>query len=114
MDKLIIIISAVVGALGVVLLWLLIRAGYIKEVKGVLLYFVTQAEKDFGGKTGKLKKSAVLVWIYEKMPKLIRLFISSEQFGSLIDTAADELTKYLASNTAAAAIVNGEDKEGAE
>jgi glycine/D-amino acid oxidase-like deaminating enzyme len=108
-DWMIIVLALCGGVAGVFTLWYLIRKGYVKEVKGVLLYFVTQAEQLFGGKTGRLKRAAVLAWIYEKMPSALKLFISADAIGVLIDEAVEEMKKYLQSNGAAAAIVSGED-----
>lgn len=99
------IIFSVIALVCLIVLWILIRMGFVNEVNKILLYFVTQAEREFGGKTGKLKKAAVLAWIYERMPSMARLFISSNYFGILIDAAVEEMKKYLESNTQAADIV---------
>lgn len=104
----IVVLAILAGISGIIVLWQLIRAGYVEEVKAVLLYFVTKAEQMFGGKTGKLKRAAVLAWIYEKMPAIVRFFITSEAFGTMIDEAVEEMKRYLQSNANAAAIVSGE------
>lgn len=111
-ERMIVAIAIIAGIAGVIALWQLIRAGYVKEVKEVLLYFVTQAEQAFGGKTGKLKRAAVLAWIYEKMPAQMRFFITAEQLGWFIDEAVDGMKHYLSTNSAAAAIVTGEKGDG--
>lgn len=108
MEKILWLICAAIVILALVCIWFLIRSGYVKEVKSVLLYFVTQAEQFFGGKTGKLKKAAVISWVYEKLPNIIRFFISSEEMSYLIENAVEDMKKYLAENTAAAALVTKE------
>lgn len=82
-----------------------IKAGYEKQVKQFLLYLVIKAEKEFGGSTGELKFAAVASWIYEKLPSIARIFISSADIEDLIEDAVIVMKKYLAENEKAKAIV---------
>ena len=82
-----------------------IKAGYEKQIKQFLLYLVIKAEKEFGGSTGALKFSAVASWIYEKLPSVARIFVSSADIEDLIEDAVILMKEYLAENESAKAIV---------
>lgn len=73
-----------------------IKKGYIKQVKQGLLALVIQAEKMYGGKTGQLKFAAVATWIYEKLPAIARIFLTSQDIENLIEDAVIEMKEYLA------------------
>lgn len=87
-----------------------IRVGYKKQVKQMLLYLVTKAEKEFGGGTGQIKFAAVVSWIYERLPAIARLFLTADTIGKLIETAVTKMKEYLAANNEAAKLVEGEIK----
>ena len=82
-----------------------IKAGYEKQIKQFLLYLVIKAENEFGGSTGALKFSAVASWIYEKLPSVARIFVSSADIEDLIEDAVIAMKEYLAENESAKAIV---------
>lgn len=88
-----------------------IKAGYEKQIKQFLLYLVIKAEKEFGGSTGELKFAAVASWIYEKLPSVARIFISSNDIEELIEDAVVIMKKYLAENEKAKAIVENTIKQ---
>lgn len=56
-------------------------------INAMLLSFVTIAEKEFGAGTGALKKSQVVTAVYERLPSIMRLFISEATVSKLIDNA---------------------------
>lgn len=99
MANMIVILIVLIG------LFIGIKAGYEKQIKQFLLYLVVKAEKEFGGKTGELKFAAVASWIYEKLPAIARIFISSDNIEELIEEAVELMKKYLAENENAKAIV---------
>ena len=74
---------------------ILIKRGYKKQIKQCLLYLVTNAEKEYGGKTGKLKFSKVSNDIYSYLPSLAKMFISSKMIEELINKAVEEMEEYL-------------------
>lgn len=96
------IIAVVIVLIGVILG---IRCGYIKQVKQGLLYLVCKAEEIYGGGTGTLKYAYVANEIYKILPSLARLFISVDTIDDLIETAVDEMKKYLAENEKAKAVI---------
>ena len=83
-----------------------IRCGYIKQVKQGLLYLVCKAEEIYGGGTGTLKYAFVANEIYKLLPSLARLFISVDTIDDLIETAVEEMKKYLSENEKAKAVVS--------
>ena len=71
------------------ILIMLYKRGRIGIVKKVLFALVTQAEKEFGSGTGELKKSAVVQWVYEKLPKVVTWFITSKEIEDLIESVLE-------------------------
>lgn len=69
----------------------------INDVKQWLLYAVTEAEKDLGSGTGKLKLRQVYDLFLQRFPIVSRM-ISFEQFGQYVDDALDEMKRILAGN----------------
>lgn len=92
----------------IAILIILFRIGQKKKIKQMLLYFVTIAERDFGGGTGELKFSAVSTWIYEKMPTLAKVLFTKKQIDQLIEEAVEWMKMYLATNDKAKAKVTAE------
>lgn len=69
----------------------------LNKVKEWLLYAVTQAEKDLGGGTGKIKLRYVYDKFLIKFPYLIQV-ISFEDFEILVDQTLIQFRALLSSN----------------
>lgn len=78
----------------------LYKHGSVEVVKKVLFSLVSRAEKEFGSGTGELKKAAVIGWIYEKLPKIVTVFITPKEIERLIESVLEYAKKKWASNTA--------------
>lgn len=94
-------ILLIIGALTVyaVLRFLKLTPGkQIKKVKAALLYMVTEAEREFKSKTGRIKRSMVWEWLVERFP-IVTLFLTEEQYDELLNKALEEFRKMLESNT---------------
>lgn len=79
----------------------------LAKVREWLLFAVTEAEKDLGAGTGKLKLRCVYDMFVAKFPWLVKA-VSFELFGELVDDALEEMRNLLASNRAVAQFVAGE------
>lgn len=77
-----------------------------KRIVNILFGLAAEAERAYGSKTGKIKKSQVIAWFYKRYP-VMGAFISEETLGNKIDEAAAELTTYLKDNPEAAANLLG-------
>lgn len=77
-------------------------------INAMLLSFVTIAEKEFGAGTGALKKSQVVTAVYERLPSIMRLFISEATVSKLIDNAVKEAKVKWKENSRLAEIIGGE------
>lgn len=77
-------------------------------INAMLLSFVTIAEKEFSAGTGALKKSQVVTAVYERLPSIMRLFISEATVSKLIDNAVQEAKVKWKENTRLAEIISGE------
>ena len=75
----------------------------IEAVRRSMLYFVTEAEKEYGGGTGALKRAKVFAEIFKQYPILAQ-FANVEAVTSLIDYFIDdnlvELRELLENNEA--------------
>jgi hypothetical protein len=97
-----------IAMLGVaVIMFILARVGYKRQVSEILFYLVVLAEKQFGGGTGEIKFSAVTTWIYEKMPVVLHLLFTQQEIGNLIELAVTRMKEYLAQNQKASEQVTG-------
>lgn len=82
----------------------------IDKVKNWLLWACTQAEKIYGGGTGKLKLAYVYDIFVGKFP-FLQAVIPFSVFSKLVDAALESM-KSMLSNANIAAIVRGEDDGG--
>lgn len=79
----------------------------LSKVREWLLWAVTEAEKDLGGGTGKLKLRQVYDLFVTRFPWLAKL-VSFELFSDLVDDALDDMREMLDTNQAVKAFVEGE------
>ena len=80
-DSVLVVLIALVGLI------ILYKRGEVGIIKEILFALVTKAEQEFGGGTGELKKAAVVEWLYDKLPAILRLFIGQKEIDNLIDEA---------------------------
>ena len=69
-------------------LFVVLRAYFVKEIgylKADIFSLVTDAEEIYGGKTGKLKLNFVVKKVYEKMPVIIRTFLTEKKLEKIIE-----------------------------
>lgn len=79
----------------------------IKQVKEWLLYAVTEAEKELGSKTGKLKLRYVFDMFVQRFPHVSR-FVTFEQFSAWVDEALIVMRTMIRTNNAVKELVEGE------
>lgn len=74
----------------VVLIFLMIML-YVRGEKKLLNYIlyvgITEAEKQYGGKTGQLKKAAVITKIYSVLPVILKFILTEKRISQLIENA---------------------------
>ena len=87
------------------LIVVLVKRGETKVLNKVLFSLVTQAVKQFGGGTGKLKLAAVSDWIYQRIPAVLKLLFSEKDIESMIETALEEAKKAWGNNENIAAYI---------
>ncbi len=71
-----------------------------------LLTAVSEAEKEFGAKTGNLKLHNVYDWFISKFPVFARV-LTFETFGKMVDIALDEMRKAIETNPAFKSYIQG-------
>ena len=79
----------------------------LAKVREWLLWAVTEAEKELGGGTGKLKLRQVYDLFVTRFPWLARI-VPFDLFSSLVDDALEDMRDMLKTNQAVKAHVNGE------
>ncbi|MHB1153581.1 MAG: hypothetical protein ACYCWE_21300 [Eubacteriales bacterium] len=103
-------------ALFAVLVILYIR-GETRLINYILYLGITEAEKQYGSKTGQLKKAAVITKIYTSIPVILKIIITETRLSQLIDKALAYAKKTWAENAAIGTYATGdevEEKEQAE
>lgn len=85
-----------------------IKTGEKKLITSFLFSLVTEAEKQFGTKTGVLKKAAVIQWIYERLPSFVKLLFSEKNLSDLIESALESAKLKWESNPALGEYIAGE------
>ena len=78
----------------------------LDKVREWLLWAVTEAEKELGGGTGKLKLRQVYDLFVTRFPQ-IAMLISFSMFSDLVDEALIEMRKLIKTNEAVQAHVDG-------
>ena len=72
-----------------------------KIIYNILYSLCVKAEKEYGSKTGEIKKKEVIATFYAKYPWL-SFFVSEDQISDMIDQVVSDMTKYFEKNTVAA------------
>lgn len=79
----------------------------LDKVREWLLWAVTEAEKELGGGTGKLKLRQVYDLFVTRFPWLARI-VPFDLFSSMVDDALEDMREMLKTNQAVKAHVSGE------
>ncbi len=76
----------------------LIKTGQTKILKKIAIRLVTEAEGEMGGGTGVFKQAAVIEWLYDKIPTVLKVFFTQKDLEKLVDTVLEEVKKKWESN----------------
>lgn len=90
------------------LIVVLIRRSETAILKKILFGLVTQAEKEYGDGTGKLKLAAVSDWIYQRIPAVLKLLFSQRDIENMIENVLEEAKKAWGTNGNIAAYIEPE------
>ena len=74
------------------------KAAIIENLQQLILGWVTDAEHDLGGGTGKLKASKVAALIYQYIPDDLKPLFTPQEIQDMIDTVLDDAKKYWEKN----------------
>ena len=77
------------------------KVAIIKNLQQLILGWVTDAEHDLGGGTGKLKASKVAALIYQYIPDDLKPLFTPQEIQDMIDTVLDDAKKYWEKNSKA-------------
>ena len=74
------------------------KVAIIKNLQQLILGWVTDAEHDLGGGTGKLKASKVAALIYQYIPDDLKPLFTPQEIQDMIDTVLEDAKKYWEKN----------------
>ena len=80
-DSVLVIIAFILIAI------VLIKRGESGILKNILFNLVTQAEKEYGEGTGKLKYAVVSDWLYQRIPTVLKFLFTSKDIEKMIEDA---------------------------
>ena len=94
------------------------KIAYIKRIltnlAPIALVLVTDAEIQFGGGTGQLKRSYVIDELYKRIPDEYKKYITEDNLDAIINKALEEAEKLWTGNPKVKKIVYGEAPKGVE
>ena len=73
----------------------------------IALVLVTDAEIQFGGETGTLKRSYVIDELYKRIPDEYKKYITEENLDAIIDKVLPEAQKLWSENPAVKSLMEG-------
>lgn len=74
-------------------------SGVLANMYQIALVLVTDAEINFGGGTGPIKKSWVISQLYSMIPEEFKKFVSQEQLSNIVEMALTEAKKLWEENS---------------
>lgn len=76
----------------------LVKRGETKTLNKILFALVTQAEKEFGSSTGKLKLSTVVDALYQRIPAILKFLFTEKELEKMVEDALTAAKKLWADN----------------
>lgn len=83
------------------------KAAVVENLRHIIFGMVTDAEKELGGGTGKLKLSKVSGWVYDKIPDDLKPLFTPEEIQTMIEAALREAQEYWNKNGKAREYIDG-------
>lgn len=77
------------------------KASVIENLQQIIFGLVTDAEKELGGGTGKLKSAKVAGWIYDKIPDELKVLFTPEEIQDMIEAGLQAAQEYWDTNSKA-------------
>lgn len=84
----VVLVTVVIG-----IILYLIKTGQTKILKKIAVRLVTEAEGELGNGTGIFKQAAVIEWLYNKIPAVLKIFFTQKDLEKLVDTVVEEVKK---------------------
>lgn len=76
----------------------LIKTGQTKVLKQIAIKLVTEAEGEYGSGTGIVKKSAVVSWLYNHLPAILKFIFTEKDLENIVETVLEEAKKKWEAN----------------
>lgn len=77
------------------------KATIVENLRQLIFGWVTDAERDLGAGTGKLKSAKVAGWIYENIPDDLKPLFTSQEIQDMIDDVLRSAQEYWDKNSKA-------------
>ena len=104
--------NIVVVAFVIVMVLYTIKTGQTKILLEIAYKFVADAEGEAGGGTGSIKRSAVVKWLYEQLPPIIKTLFTEKDLVNIVEKALKKAKADWEKNRAAAAYIENKQKPG--
>jgi len=86
-------IAAVIIFLSV--LAVMLKLKLTAQVRQIIYYLVVKAEQLYGAGTGEIKYAAVIAWIYERLPMILRILFTHSDIDKMLEQGVQQLKKLL-------------------
>lgn len=77
------------------------KESVVENLQQIIFGLVTDAEKELGAGTGKLKSAKVAGWIYDKIPDELKPLFTAKEIQVMIDAALQDAQEYWDKNSKA-------------
>lgn len=104
--------SALVVLAIITVLIVLYARGEKKLLNYVLYTLITEAERQYGSGTGELKKAAVISWLYEILPAILKVFVTESRVSEWVEVALAFAKAKWAENAAIGQYADGGKSNG--
>lgn len=107
------ILSTILSCIPLIIVLIVLICGVIaffkdkKNLKNMLLYLCTEAEKQYGSKTGQIKLAYTWSEACKAFPYLTK-FLTFDMFSKMVDKCLDNFKNMVASNERVAEYVGAE------
>lgn len=93
--------NIVVAAFIIVMVLYTIKTGQTKILLEIAYKLVADAEGEAGGGTGSIKRSAVVKWLYEQLPPVVKTLFTEKDLVNIVEKALEKAKADWEKNQAA-------------
>ena len=92
----------------------LARRGQLKKIREIILSLCTNAEIEYGGGTGEIKRSSVIEAVYDLLPSWAKLIVSEATISRLVEEGKTQMDELANINDSIKNLINYNSDETAD